>query len=167
MIRWTGACFTVLLGRRLSDWLLRRTGRRVIARSWLAAGYLLLTTVSFALISQAHTVPGVISLMTLANALNSMPNAVYWAVIVDSARGNRAVTYSGLTHFVANTASFIGPTLTGYLTVRYGYSAMFIAAAIATAVGMSAMLTVRPAVRQRTVPSPIFPQSEPWSNITI
>jgi MFS transporter, ACS family, hexuronate transporter len=45
MIRWTGACFTVLLGCRLSDWLLRRTGRRVIARSWLAAGYLLLTTV--------------------------------------------------------------------------------------------------------------------------
>jgi hypothetical protein len=97
MIRWTGTCFTVLLGRRLSDWLLQWTGRRVIARSWHAAGYLLLTTVSFALISQAHTVLGVISQMTLANALNSMPNAVYWAVVVDSARGNRAVTYSGLT----------------------------------------------------------------------
>jgi ACS family hexuronate transporter-like MFS transporter len=152
MIPWSGACFTVLLGGRLSDWLLRRTGKLVIARSWLAASCLLLTTISFALVSQAHTVVGVILLMTVANAFNSLPNAVYWAVIIDSAPANRAGTYSGLTHFIANTASFIAPTLTGYLTMRYGYSAMFIAAAIATAVGMSAMLMVRPGIRQRTPP---------------
>jgi len=97
-------------------------------------------------------VVGVILLMTVANAFNSLPNAVYWAVIIDSAPANRAGTYSGLTHFIANTASFIAPTLTGYLTMRYGYSAMFIAAAIATAVGMSAMLMVRPGIRQRTPP---------------
>jgi hypothetical protein len=36
--------------------------------------------------------------------------------------------------------------------MRYGYSAMFIAAAIATAVGMSAVLMVRPGFRQRAVP---------------
>lgn len=152
MIPWTGACFTVLLGGRFSDWLLRRTGRPVIARSWFAAACLLVTTISFVLVSQAHTVAGVIALMTLANAFNSLPNSVYWAVIVDSAPANRTGTYSGLTHFIANTASFIAPTLTGYLTVQYGYSAMFVAAAVATGVGMSAMLLVRPGIRPQTVP---------------
>ncbi|MDE1168625.1 MAG: MFS transporter [Pseudomonas sp.] len=152
MIPWTGACFTVLLGGRLSDKLLRRTGSLVVARSWLAASCLLLTTLCFILVSQAQTIWGVIALMTLANALNSLPNSVYWAVIIDSSPANRTGTYSGLTHFIANTASFIAPTLTGYLTVHYGYSSMFVAAAVATAIGMAAMLMVRPGVRQ--VPGP-------------
>jgi dipeptide/tripeptide permease len=59
-----------------------------------------------------------------------------------------------MTHFIANSASFIAPMLTGYLTLRYGYSSMFVAAAVATAVGMSAMVMVRPGGRQ-VAPSPI------------
>lgn len=147
MIPWVGACFTVLLGGKLSDWLLRRTGSLVIARSCFAAGCLLLTTLCFVLVSQAHSVFGVIALMTLANAFNALPNSVYWAVVIDSSPTNRIGTYSGLTHFIANTASFIAPMLTGYLTASYGYSAMFSAAAVATGVGMAAMLLVRPGVR--------------------
>ncbi|MFJ7884764.1 MFS transporter [Pseudomonas sp. NPDC096917] len=129
MIPWTGACFTVLLGGKISDWLL-------------------LTTLCFIMVSQAQTVWGVIALMTLANALNALPNSVYWAVVIDTAPSNRVGAYSGMTHFIANTASFIAPMLTGYLTVRYGYSSMFVAAAVATALGMSAMLMVRPGGRQ-------------------
>lgn len=148
MIPWVGACFTVLLGGKLSDWLLRRTSSLVIARSCLAAGCLLLTTACFVMVSQASSVFAVIALMTLANAFNALPNSVYWAVVIDSAPTNRIGTYSGLTHFIANTASFIAPMLTGYLTASYGYSAMFIAAAVATGVGMTAMLLVRPGVKQ-------------------
>ena len=154
MIPWTGACFTVLLGGKISDLLLRRTGNLKVARSWLAATCLLLTTLCFILVSQAQTVWGVIALMTLANALNALPNSVYWAVVIDTAPSNRVGAYSGMTHFIANTASFIAPMLTGYLTVRYGYSSMFVAAAVATALGMSAMLMVRPGGR-KAVPSPI------------
>ncbi|MNR06553.1 Hexuronate transporter [compost metagenome] len=154
MIPWTGACFTVLLGGKISDLLLRRTGNLKVARSWLAATCLLLTTLCFILVSQAETVWGVIALMTLANALNALPNSVYWAVVIDTAPSNRVGAYSGMTHFIANTASFIAPMLTGYLTVRYGYSSMFVAAAVATALGMSAMLMVRPGSRQSS-PSPL------------
>ena len=153
MIPWIGACFTVLLGGKLSDLLLRRTGNLKVARSWLAATCLLLTTLCFILVSQAQTVWGVIALMTLANALNALPNSVYWAVVIDTAPSNRVGAYSGMTHFIANTASFIAPMLTGYLTVRYGYPSMFVAAAVATALGMSTMLMVQPGGCQ-AVPSP-------------
>ena len=153
MIPWVGACFTVLLGGKLSDLLLRRTGNLKVARSWLAATCLLLTTLCFILVSQAQTVWGVIALMTLANALNALPNSVYWAVVIDTAPSNRVGAYSGMTHFIANTASFIAPMLTGYLTVRYGYPSMFVAAAVATALGMSTMLMVQPGGCQ-AVPSP-------------
>ena len=74
MIPWTGACVTVLLGGRISDLLLKRTGSLKIARSWFAAGCLLATALCFMLVSQAQSVFAVIALMTLANALNALPN---------------------------------------------------------------------------------------------
>jgi MFS transporter, ACS family, hexuronate transporter len=149
MIPWTGACVTVLLGGRISDWLLKRTGNLRIARSWFAAGCLLATTLCFLSVSQAQSVVAVIALMTLGNALNALPNSMYWAIVIDTAPANRVGTFSGLMHFIANIASVLAPTLTGYLTARHGYSAMFVAAAVATAIGMCAMLQVRPGVGPR------------------
>lgn len=149
MIPWTGACVTVLLGGRISDMLAKRTGNLKVARSWFAAGCLLATTLCFLMVSQAQSVFAVIALMTLANALNAMPNSVYWAVVIDTAPASRVGTFSGLMHFFANIASILAPTLTGYLAVRHGYSVMFVAASVATAVGMIAMLQVRPGVGPR------------------
>lgn len=145
MIPWVGACITVLLGGRISDWLYKRTGKLVIARSWFAAGSLLLTTLCFLMVSQVHTVWAVIALMTLGNALNALPNSVYWAVVIDTAP-TRVGTFSGIMHFIANIAAVLAPTLTGILSARYGYSSMFIATAVATAIGVFAMLQVRPGV---------------------
>ena len=144
MIPWTGACVTMLLGGRISAWLLRRTGQLRIARSWFAACCLLATTLSFLLVSQAHSAVAVIALMTLANALNTLPNSVYWAVVIDTAPASRVGTFSGMMHFFANIATILAPTLTGYLTASHGYSAMFVAASVATAAGMFAMILVRP-----------------------
>jgi ACS family hexuronate transporter-like MFS transporter len=148
MIPWVGACFTVLLGGRISDWLYKRTGKLVIARSWFAAACLLLTTLCFLAVSQAHSVWAVIALMTLGNALNALPNSVYWAVVIDTAP-SRVGTFSGIMHFIANIAAVLAPTLTGILSAKYGYSSMFIATAVATTIGVLAMLQVRPGVGPR------------------
>ena len=104
----------MLLGGRISDLLLKRTGSLKIARSWFAAGCLLATALCFMLVSQAQSVFAVIALMTLANALNALPNSVYWAVVIDTAPASRVGTFSGLMHFFANIASILAPTLTGY-----------------------------------------------------
>ncbi|MBO9536173.1 MFS transporter [Herbaspirillum sp.] len=145
MIPWTGACITVLLGGRLSDWLFKKTGKLVIARSWFAAAALTCTTLCFLAVSQAHSVWAVIALMTLGNALNALPNSVYWTVVIDTAP-SRVGTFSGFMHFIANIAAVLAPTLTGILSAKYGYSSMFIATAVATAIGVVAMLQVRPGV---------------------
>ena len=68
-------------------------------------------------------------------------------MVIDTAPASRVGTFSGLMHF-ANIASILAPTLTGYLAARHGYSVMFVAASIATAIGMIAMLQVRPAWRR-------------------
>lgn len=145
MIPWVGACVTVLLGGRFSDWLFKRTGKLTIARSWFAAGSLLLTTICFLFVSQAESVWAVIALMTLGNALNALPNSVYWAVVIDTAP-ERVGTFSGIMHFIANIAAVLAPTLAGILSAKYGYSSMFVATAVATAVGVFAMLQVKPGV---------------------
>ncbi|KAB2336704.1 MFS transporter [Cytobacillus depressus] len=147
MIPWIGACFTVLLGGKISDYLRMKTGNLRIARSGLAVVSLLLTATCFMLIPTADTIVGVMVLMCIGNAFNSLPNSVYWSVIIDT-EPSRAGTFGGITHFITNTATIIAPILTGFLVVSFGYSSMFVAAGIAAAFGMIAMLFVKPGQRQ-------------------
>ena len=79
------------------------------ARSWFAAGCLLATALCFMLVSQAQSVFAVIALMTLANALNALPNSVYWAVVIDTAPASRVGTFSGLMHFSPTSRPFSRP----------------------------------------------------------
>ena len=96
--------------------------------------------------------------MTLGNALNALPNSVYWAVVIDTAPSpSRVGTFSGIMHFIANIASVLAPTLAGILSARYGYSAMFVATAVATAIGVFAMLQVRPGVGPAPVDGSLTP----------
>ena len=144
MVPWVGPCITVLIGGRCSDWLLRRSGRLTVARGWLAAASLLLTGLCFLAIPHVHTVAAVLSLMAIGNAINAFPNSVYWAVVIDSVPASRVGACSGAMHFVASTATVLAPTLSGYLSVKFNYASMFSAAAAVVAIGMVAMLFVRP-----------------------
>lgn len=144
MIPWLGSCLTVVIGGRLSDRILAVTGNLVLARSWFAAGSFLLAGLCFIAIPWAESAAGVIALMSVANALNTLPNAVYWAVVIDTSPRSRTGTNSGIMHLFAASASIIAPTLTGYLVGAYGYDAMFVAAGVVMALGMLSMLMVRP-----------------------
>ncbi|WP_035453565.1 MFS transporter [Alicyclobacillus herbarius] len=146
MIPWIGACVTVLLGGRLSDWLRRRTGSLRLARAGVAVASLLLTAICFMLIPTVHSVGAVLLLMAVGNAFNFLPNSLYWAIVIDTEPA-RAGAFGGITHFITNIATILAPALTGVLVAAHGYSAMFVAAAIAAVVGMLAMLFVRPGKR--------------------
>jgi len=133
-----------VIGGRLSDKILAMTGSLVVARSWFAAGSFLLAGLCFMAIPWAESAAAVIALMTIANALNTLPNAVYWIVVIDTSPRSRTGTNSGIMHLFAATASIIAPTLTGVLVSAYGYNSMFVAAGIVMAIGMLSMLMVRP-----------------------
>lgn len=147
MVPWIGAVVTVLLGGKISDFLRVKTGSLRIARSGLAVVSLFFTAACFMLIPTQHSIAGVLTLMAIGNAFNFLPNSVYWTVVVDT-EPVKAGTYGGITHFITNMATIIAPTLTGVLVVSFGYSSMFVAAGIAAAIGMVAMLFVKPGHRQ-------------------
>jgi sugar phosphate permease len=146
MIPWIGAIFTVLIGGKVSDILRVKTGSLRIARAGLAVVSLLLTAVCFIMIPNQDSITGVLILMAVGNAFNFLPNSVYWSIIIDTEPG-RAGTFGGITHFITNIATILAPTLTGFLVVIYGYSSMFVAAAIAAVIGMIAMAFVKPGVK--------------------
>jgi len=164
MIPWIGSCLTVVIGGRLSDKILAMTGRLVIARSWFAAGSFLLAGLCFMAVPWAESAAGVIALMTIANALNTLPNAVYWIVVIDTSPRSRTGTNSGIMHLFAATASIIAPTLTGILVSAYGYNSMFVAAGIVMAIGMLSMLMVRPGEFRRShpvsAPRPVYRETK-------
>jgi MFS transporter, ACS family, hexuronate transporter len=157
MIPWAGACITILLGGRISDGLLRRTGSLVIARGVFAAASLLMTTLCLVLVSQVHTAAAALALITLGNAFNSLPNVVYWTVVIDSVPASRVGVMSGTMHFVASLSAVIAPTLTGYLSSAFGYSSIFLAAAAVTCVAMVAMLQVKPGLGLSAHEKPVDP----------
>ncbi|HKN55928.1 MAG TPA: MFS transporter [Amycolatopsis sp.] len=143
MIPWAGACVTILLGGRISDALRRRTGNLRIARNLFAVLAMAATSACFLVIPALHSATAVIIMMALGNALNSLPNAVFWSVIIDTAP-SRAGTFGGFTHFIANIAAVAAPTLAGFLAAGLGYNSIFVGAGVATAVGMCAMAFIRP-----------------------
>lgn len=150
MVPWIGAIFTTGFGGKISTILLEKTGSFRIARNGLIMVCLLGTAACFFAIPYMNSITAILILMLVGNALNSLPMSVYWANVIDAAP-IKAGTFSGLTHFIINTASIIAPVLTGVLVVNYGYSAMFNAAAIAAVIGSFAMLFVKPYMGKKQV----------------
>lgn len=153
MIPWIGAIFTGLLGGKISDILLEKTGNLRIARSWFTVVSLFCTAVCFMLIPTVQSATAVLILMCVGNAFNYLPNSIYWTVVLDT-EPSKAGTFGGVTHFIANLATIIAPTLTGSLVAKYGYNAMFIAAAVAVTIGMIAMVFVKPGKQSKSSKSP-------------
>ncbi|MCD8901036.1 MFS transporter [Staphylococcus gallinarum] len=150
MIPWIGACFTAYFGGRLSDWLRYKTGSLRIARSGLAIFGMTLAAICFLIIPTTNNIAWIMFLMMLGNACIFLPNAVYWAVIIDTAP-KKTGTYGGMTHFFVNSATIIAPTLTGILVTSYGYSSMFISAVIAAVIGIIAMCFVKPGIKKISI----------------
>ncbi|EIC83887.1 MFS transporter [Serratia sp. M24T3] len=149
MIPWSGACITVLLGGKIADNLLRKTGNLRLARNVFAAVTLLLTATCFVLIPYAHSPFEIILLMTLGNALNALVNNVYWSVVIDVSPKASVGTYSGMTLAIANIASILAPTLSGYLAQYHGYGAMFTATAAVSFCSMLCMTLLQPEKRMK------------------
>lgn len=146
MIPWIGPCITVLLGGKISDYLRRKTGSLRIARPGVIITSLLLTAICFLLIPTAESAATVLLLIAIGNSFNFVTNSIFWTIIVDTEPA-KVGTFSGITHFIVNIATVSAPVITGSLVAAYGYTAMFLGAAVAAGVGVIAMFFVKPGKR--------------------
>ena len=140
-VPWIGATITVLLGGKISDKLKVKTGSLRIARGGFAATCYVFTAISFFVIPYLESYQAILFMLFVGNALNYLPNSVHWSAPVDI-EPDKAGTFGGITHGIANTSAVVGPTLSGYLVYHYGYPAIFYAAGCVIMVGIVAMLFV-------------------------
>jgi sugar phosphate permease len=147
MIPWIGACFTILLGAKISDYLRRKTNNLRIARTSVGIVSFFLTAICFLLILTVKSPWAVLTLMSLGNALAFLPSSLFWAIILDT-EPEKAGSYGGITHFFVNIASIVAPTLTGFLVLRHGYDAMIISAAVAAIITMILLVFVNPGKKE-------------------
>lgn len=111
---WIGACITILIGARLSDFLRRKTNNLYIARTSIGIVPFFLTAICFLLIITVDSPVAVMLLMFIANSLSFLPSTLFWVIILDTDPEN-AGSHSGITHFFVNIAAILAPTLTGFL----------------------------------------------------
>ena len=103
----------------LSDFLLRRTGRLRLARSfpiWISQ---LLAALSILPLIFTHDFTVALVFISLAVGLSLSANAAFYAVNVDVVR-QRSGTALGVMDFLLALAGFVAPTVTGWLVKHTG-----------------------------------------------
>jgi MFS family permease len=114
-----------LLGGALSDWLVRRTGRRWLGRAvFPMVGYttaaLAMYRLPFAENSDQATV-----LMCVAAAAFDFGQGANWATIVDVG-GRFAGTATGFINTLGNAVNYLQPVIGAMIFTAYGWNALFV-----------------------------------------
>jgi MFS family permease len=126
-----------LVGGLLSDWLVKRTGRRRLCRALFpVAGYAMASAAMLGL-SVADTKTTAIVLLCVAGAAIDFGQGANWASIVDIG-GQYAGTATGFINMIGNTGNTLGPIiaaqifsfgLTGWRVLFCVYACTFLIAA--------------------------------------
>ena len=119
ILPWLGAAILLLATGRISDTLLRKTGRLRIARShpiWISQ---LLAALSIIPVVLSHSQAVALVFVSLAVALGMAANSAFYAINVDVAPARSGTALGVMDAFFA-IAGFIAPAATGWLVHATG-----------------------------------------------
>jgi len=132
-----------LLGGWLSDWVVRRTGRRRLGRALFpTVGYLTAASAMLAL-RTVHSPHAAVALMCVAAAATDFGQGANWASIVDIG-GRYAGSATGFINLVGNMGNSLQPVIGAWIFNRLGWPALFITYAGAYLVAGSMWLFIDP-----------------------
>lgn len=115
IVPWLAASVFLLLGGRLSDYLLRKTGKLRYARSHVIWPSLLLSALSFLPVILVHDVYWSICFISLGLGFAFLPNSSFLALNADLSKEHAGKCQGILSTFFALSGIF-SPFITGYLT---------------------------------------------------
>src|SRR5207244_7690890 len=114
-----------LLGGWLSDWVVRRTGRRRLGRALFpTVGYLTAASAMLAL-RTVHSPHAAVALMCVAAAATDFGQGANWASIVDIG-GPYAGSATGFINLVGNMGNSLQPVIGAWIFNRLGWPALFL-----------------------------------------
>lgn len=112
-IPWAAALAALYIVGRLSDRLVRDTGKLRLARSYLLAGCNLIAAAALTPIAIADSLPLALACLSVAVAAAFGANPLYYAVITDVAPRS-AGTCMGIMNSGFAASGFLAPVITGY-----------------------------------------------------
>jgi len=112
VLPWLAAAVGLWSIWRLSDYLLLRTGRLRIARSYLIAATQFVAAFAVIPVALTHDLATAIACIVIAVAASMGGNAVYFAVNVDVAPGRSASAF-GIMNLAFAISGFLAPVITG------------------------------------------------------
>ncbi|MEW9672146.1 MFS transporter [Ammoniphilus sp. 3BR4] len=149
MFPWIGAALGLVFGGRFSDFLLKRTGSKRIARAYLTAGSFLVVAVTLFYAVKVDSALYAIILLTAAAMVNAVTGALVAPVVVDT-MPEQAGSQGGLLQLFQTFPGIFAPILTGYIvdsTQSFNYAFYFAAFLVLTAT-ITSFVFIRPPQQQ-------------------
>jgi nitrate/nitrite transporter NarK len=133
-----------VLGGWLSDWVIRRTGRRRLGRALFpVAGHVIAAGAIFGL-RYVQTAPQAVALLCVTMAAYDIGLGPKWAAIIDVG-GRHAALAAGFVNMLGNLGgNFLQPIIGARIFNRYGWDTLFGVYAATYLLAAAAWLFIRP-----------------------
>lgn len=146
VVPWAVGSVGLILSGYVTNWIFLRTNKVLFSRKIMIIGGLLISAVCLFFTPKVSTSGQAVALMAVAVAAMYMTGTCYWTIIHEVIPKENVGGVTGFTHFIANTAGIVAPSLTGFFvqfTKSYG-GAFALAGALAIMGAIFVGLFVRP-----------------------
>lgn len=141
MLPWCMGMVGQLLGGKISDVIMRRTGRPLFTRKLMLAVCLSVSGICVGLAGLVLTAGNAVALMAVAVLFLYLSGTSYWGILQDTIPGRAMGSIGGFVHCIANFSGIVGPAVTGLLVAVTGtFLSSFLLGSAVAIVGVSAVL---------------------------
>lgn len=133
-----------LLGGTLSDWLVRRSGRRWLGRAVFPLGGLSVAAISIFCVRFVDNPDDAVMLMCIAGAAFDFGQGATWASIVDIG-GSYAGSATGFINMLGNMGNAVQPAIGAWIFNHLGWNVLFAVYASAFLMSASMWFWINPA----------------------
>lgn len=120
VIPWVVGFIGMILGGVLSDFVLRKTGKPVLARKLVMVSCLGCAALCVGLSGSVTTLYAAVGLMSMALFLLYTAGPSYWSVVLDNVDKNSVGSVTGFLHLCGSLAGMVGPVVTGFIVQQTG-----------------------------------------------
>lgn len=120
VIPWVVGFIGMTIGGVLSDFVLRKTGKPVLARKIVMVTCLGCAALCVGLSGFVTTLYAAVGLMSMALFLLYTAGPSYWSVVLDNVDKNSVGSVTGFLHLCGSLAGMVGPVVTGFIVQQTG-----------------------------------------------
>ena len=141
VLPWCMGMLGQILGGKISDIIMRRTGRPLFTRKLVLAVCLSISGICVGLAGLVAKPGSAVALMAVAVLFIYLSGTGYWGILQDTIPGRAMGSVGGFVHCIANFSGIAGPAVTGLLVAATGtFASSFLLGTIMAFIGVLSVL---------------------------